>query len=77
MDRNLEKYYTDYFSLFRNEGWKILLEELTNQIPTINSVEYTKDDNDLFFRKGQLNIIATLLNLQTTIEKAYEDLNDA
>jgi len=38
----------------------------------INSVEAAKDNEDLHFRKGQLSIIANLLNLEAQIDAAEE-----
>jgi hypothetical protein len=38
----------------------------------INSVEAAKDNEDLYFRKGQLAIIANLLNLEAQIDLAEE-----
>jgi hypothetical protein len=40
----------------------------------INSVEATKDENDLFVRKGQLNVLAYLINFETTTNNNYEEL---
>lgn len=54
--------------MFRTEGWKVLMEELRNNALQINSVEVTKDNDDLNFRKGQLNILAFLLNMESTVE---------
>lgn len=54
--------------MFRTEGWKVLMEELKNNALQINSVEVTKDNDDLNFRKGQLNILAFLLNMESTVE---------
>ena len=34
----------------------------------INSVEAAKDNEDLYFRKGQLAVIANLLNLEAQID---------
>jgi len=54
--------------MFRTEGWKVLMEELRNNALQINSVEVTKDNDDLNFRKGQLNILAFILNMESTVE---------
>ena len=56
MDREDEKYYNDYFDLFRSDGWKQLIEELTQNAATINNVAVIKDAEDLFFRQGQLEV---------------------
>ena len=54
--------------MFRTDGWKVLMEELRNNALQINSVEATKDNEDLNFRKGQLNILAFVLNMESTVE---------
>ena len=72
-DNELELYFRKMNGLFRNEGWQTLLEDLKVNIPIINSVENTKDENDLYFRKGQLNILGTLLNLEETTKRGQEE----
>ena len=72
MDKETEEYYDNYFSLFRQKGWKQLLNDFGSSAQQINSLEATKDDNDLYFRKGQLNILAYLLNLEDVISNNHE-----
>ena len=43
----------------------------------INSVEATKDAEDLYMRKGQINVLAYILNLESTTNTNYEELNKA
>ena len=74
MTPELEKYYNTYFDLFRSEGWKQLIEELQQNALVINSVEATKDENDLYVRKGQLNVLAYILNFENTTNNNYEEL---
>ena len=62
IDPKLELYYRNMRDMFRSEGWKQLLEDLNSNAVMINAVELTKDVEDLHFRKGQLSIIANLLN---------------
>jgi hypothetical protein len=73
MTPELEKYYNTYFDLFRSEGWKQLIEELTQNAVVINSVEATKDVDDMYFRKGQLNVLAHVINLETAVNNAFDD----
>jgi hypothetical protein len=68
VDKETEKHYRALGDMFRTEGWKVLMEELKNNALQINSVEVTKDNDDLNFRKGQLNILAFLLNMESTVE---------
>jgi|TARA_R100001198_G_C5187475_1_gene181509 hypothetical protein len=64
--------------LFRSEGWKQLLDDLSSNAVMINSVEVTKDLEDLHFRKGQLSVIANILNLEAQIDTAeQQQLEDA
>jgi hypothetical protein len=63
--------------MFRTDGWKVLMDELSNNALQINSVEVTKDNEDLNFRKGQLNILAFILNMESTVEHYLEGSNDS
>jgi len=74
MDQETQQYYDNYFNLFSTDGWKQLTEELNQNALVINSVESTKDANDLYMRKGQLNILAYILNLESTINSNYDEL---
>lgn len=75
-DPKLELYYRNFREVFRSDGWKQLMEDLKNNAVIINSVEVTKDLEDLCFRKGQLSIIANLLNLEAQIDIAEEQANE-
>ena len=78
VDPKLELYYRNMKDLFRSEGWKQLLDDLSSNAVMINSVEVTKDLEDLHFRKGQLSVIANILNLEAQIDTAeQQQLEDA
>ena len=68
----LEKYYRSFEEMFRSDGWKNLLQDLQGSANTVNSVEACQDDKDLYFRKGQLVVMANLLNLEAQIETAKQ-----
>lgn len=72
MDKKTEEYYDNYFSLFRQQGWKQLVNDFGNNAVQINSVEATKDADDMQFRKGQLNILGYLLNMEDIMNTNYE-----
>jgi len=71
-DVELEKYYRSFEEMFRLDGWKNLLEDIKGSAEQVNSVEACKDDKDLNFRKGQLVVMANILNLEAQIESAKE-----
>ena len=44
---------------------------------SINDITLTTDTQDLFLRKGQLDILDLILKRKETCEKVYEELSDA
>ena len=76
MNKELEQYYTAMFQLFRSEGWKTLLEDLEANVSSIDSIGHAKGLEDLYFRKGQLNVIGTLLNMEETTLNSYDELTN-
>ena len=77
MEPELEKYFNVYFDLFNTEGWKQLTGEFGSNGNVINSVEATKDVDDMYFRKGQLNVIAHLVNFESSVEQAYLEAKES
>ena len=75
MDQETQTYYDQYFSLFLTDGWKQLVQDFSNNALQINSLEAVKDSNDMYFRKGQLNVLAHLINMETIVSTNYEEAN--
>ncbi len=71
-----QQYWDDMREMMLTAGWKALVEELEGNATVIDSVLQAKDEADLNFRKGQLNILASLLNLENSIEQAEAQAND-
>ena len=63
MTQEEQKYWDDLNDMTLTDGWKALVKELQANAIVINSVTHTKDEADLNFRKGQLNIIHSIINL--------------
>jgi hypothetical protein len=76
MDKETEKYYNSLQDVFVMEGWKELMKELSANALHINTVEATRDRDDLNFRKGQLNILAFILNLESTVDHLQKEGSD-
>ena len=72
MTPETEKYFRDLNDMFRSEGWKILLSDIQASAQGVNSIESTRDEQDLFFRKGQLAVMNNILNLETQVSAAQE-----
>ena len=73
MKPELETYYNNYFDIFNTEGWKQLVEDFKSNANIINSVEATKDVDDMFFRKGQLNVLPHLINFEAITTNSFEE----
>jgi hypothetical protein len=74
MDVKLQRYYEDRFDLFSTAGWADLMEDAQKMFDAYNKVINVSDANNLFYKKGQLDILEWLLTLKEVSEKAYEDL---
>ena len=70
--KEMEAYFRNLNNMLRSEGWQLFTKELLQLANQVNSVELTKDANDLYFRKGQLAILANVLNFETQVAAAQE-----
>ena len=73
MTPELQKYYEAYADLFLTDGWKQFQEDIQAAAHTINIMSM-KDAKDLYISQGKLDVFYRLLNWQSSIENAYEDL---
>lgn len=76
MEQNLQKYYESSFEMMASQGWKFLLEDFDKLKASINDVTLITDTQDLFFRKGQLDILDLILKRKEMCEKVWEELNN-
>ena len=72
MPPELETYINNYNELFNHAGFKQLLDEVSNNIKQLSNVTTIKDEEELFFRKGQIAAFNAIINLDGTIEAARE-----
>jgi hypothetical protein len=72
MTTELEIYFDNYNLLFNSDGFKQLIEELSKNATQLADIQTVKNEEDLFFRKGQVSAFATVINLEATITAARE-----
>ena len=72
MTPELETYFNNYNELFNHEGFKQLVTELSNNATQLADIQTVKDQEDLYFRKGQVAAFATIINLENTIAASRE-----
>lgn len=76
MDTQTETYFRHLKDMFNSEGWKIFLDDIRQGVANVNSVEMAKDEQDLYFRKGQLAVMANILNIEAQVEAAEAEANE-
>jgi hypothetical protein len=73
---NLQKYYEEAFNMMSTQGWVDLLEDLNKLKDSLNNLSLVADTQDLFFRKGQIDILDLILKRKDTCEQVYEELEN-
>ena len=75
MDKELQQYYEDRFTMFTTKGWKDLIDDIKKIKATIK-IEDIQDEKTLFARRGELRIMNWLINLKDVSEQAHQDLEN-
>ena len=76
MTPELETYFDNYNELFNSEGFKQLIQELSTNAVALADIQTVKDSEELFFRKGQVAALASVINLENTISVAREQAEE-
>jgi hypothetical protein len=74
MDRELSEYYHDIFATYGTRGWQHIQQQLAEMLTSHNTLVGLDTEAQLHFRKGQLDIIAFMLNHQEQHEQTYNHL---
>lgn len=77
MEQSLEHYYSESFGMFSTDGWKYLLEDFNKLKDSLNDLSTVSTPEELWFRKGQLDILQLVLKRKETCEEVYKELKDA
>ena len=75
MDKELQEYYENRFTMFTTKGWKDLVEDI-EKIKNSIKVEDIPDEKTLMVRKGELKLMNWLLSLENISKEAYKDLEN-
>lgn len=76
MAPNLQQYYEESFNMMATQGWADLMEDLNKLKDSLNNLSQVTDTQELFFRKGQLDILDLILKRKDTCEQVYEELEN-
>ena len=76
MDKDIQEYYEARFDMMASKGWTDLLEDIQKMLDAYNKIERLTGVEDLYYAKGQLDILNWVINLKQTSEEAYRELTD-
>ncbi|MDP6584360.1 MAG: hypothetical protein QF535_06865 [Anaerolineales bacterium] len=75
VDDQTKQFYRDRTDLVEQDGWRDLIEELSNLEKIYNNLDSIESERDLWFAKGQLSILRQVLSLEDTTRRAVEELD--
>lgn len=76
MDRELQAYYEARFDMMASKGWVDLLDDIEKMVEAYDDIERINGVEDLYYTKGQLDILNWIRNLKQASEQAFEDLTN-
>lgn len=74
MQQELKDYYEDRIDMCSSKGWKDLIEDVQNMYNSYNDLSNIESAENFWKRKGYVEMLHWLLNLQKVSETTYEDL---
>ena len=75
-DKELQEFYEQRFDLFMQPGWKDLVEDFTELAKTVGDITKCDSEADMWYKRGQLEMINYIVNLQELTERAFEELDE-
>jgi chaperonin cofactor prefoldin len=70
------KHYEQIQEMLMTDGWKNVEKELSELVEAIGSIEAVKNSDELFYKKGQLNIANLIMNLPHTVDSTLDVLKE-
>lgn len=74
MNRELQDYYEERFSMCSSKGWKDLIEDIQLMKTEVESIKGASTLEQLHFKKGELSIINWLIHLEEASREVYDQL---
>ena len=74
MQKELQDYYENRFSMMATQGWKDLIEDLEIMIKATDTLAGIDSEQQLYFKKGEMSILNWLKNLRDASAEVYDQL---
>lgn len=76
MNKEIQKYYEDRFSMMATQGWKDLMEDVDTMLAATDNLSGVSTVEQLHFKKGEVSIMQWLKNLRDASSEVYERLQE-
>ena len=73
-DRDMQTYYEALIAMFASPGWKFLTEDLQRIYDATHTIEGIETLEQLTFRRGQIDILKTIVAQPAVVTAAYDVL---
>ena len=60
--------------LFNSDAWTIFIKELEDMAQSLENIQTIEDEKTLFLRKGQVDMLNMIINLEETTKLALDQL---
>ena len=74
MQKELQDYYENRFTMMATQGWQDLLEDLNIMIEATNTLAGVDNEQQLHFKKGEMSILNWIKNLRDASAEVYDQL---
>ena len=76
MEKELQEYYENRFNMMATQGWVDLIEDVQDMFDSYNQINTADSLEELYKRKGQIDILQWMLTLKQVSEQSYEELQN-
>jgi hypothetical protein len=74
MQKELQNYYENRFTMMATPGWKDLIEDLEIMIKATDTLAGIDSEQQLYFKKGEMSILNWIKNLRDASAEVYDQL---
>lgn len=76
MEKKLQEHYERMFDMFASDAWKDLMEDVEKIIVANSNIFSITNEQDLMFKKGQLDVLQWLKSMKESYTQSYEQLTN-
>jgi len=76
MNKELQEYYDELFSMFASRGWGFLAEDMGKLLDQVSLIDASSNEQELFANKGRVDILRWIIGFRDMVTKSYEDLTN-